>query len=567
MTTQITTKLKVFAQNRKSLHVFFLWFCICWVSHPLATSWQLNGLLQTVEPNNSDTPHRRQTNSLSEIAIVRVENVDHSNPFSKEGNLSRDWTLLYDSLLIADPLHYGIFQPLMAKEIHSDPEHKTWQITIHPHAKFVNGESVTAEDVSASLIYLMHHGPITYHYLTEKNLVITAKDRYTLTFYSSQGIDFDTMIQLGLMPITQKEYLSSSQPPESGGYFLKKTKRNQALLLEKNKHYWAMQESVRRNMYYFDTIKIILMKTRQAALEAFKRGDATYHWEIFLESWQQLKNTAQEKILLKEIPIQRPIGMNGFAFNQHKPYLKDLKVRQALMKAFDFNTINKNLFHNQYHRINSYFTNTPYQNDEDKPLLAYNLEEANHLLNQQGWYVKAGKRYHPANNKPVTLHLLISNVALMKIANIYKKQLEQLGITLVTHLTTQADYLYRLKQGNFDLAYFNLPIGQSTSETLLKKFIPASASTYDFADLFGFNDKVIIEKCQYLLNHPQATDAKINTIRSIDQDLMTQTLIIPFWYPSTDKIAYWQTINGPDTSMQIAPSNNFQYWWPATDNP
>jgi len=156
---------------------------------------------------------------------------------------------------------------------------------------------------------------------------------------------------------------------------------------------------------------------------------------------------------------------------------------------------------------------------------------------------------------------------LMKIANIYKKQLEQLGITLVTHLTTQADYLYRLKQDNFDLAYFNIPTGKIVVESLLKKLIPAYASTYNFADLFGFNDKEIIEKCQSLLNHPQTTDAKIDAIRSIDQDLMTQTLIIPFWYPSTDNIAYWQTINGPDTSMQIAPSNNFQYWWPATDNP
>lgn len=551
------------------------WLVIFWLSvtaiHPVfASDWQLNSLSQRVEPCQAAVwieqhPH---VSSTSEVKIIRVNNVDHVNPFSAADYLSNDWELCYDSLIIPDPLQYGIFRPLMARNIQHHADQHTWEITIHPHATFANGEGITADDVCASLIHLIQHGPLAYHYLSEKNLQITATDNTTLTIQSPQGVDFDTLIQLGLMPITQKKHLASTHPPASGGYTLDKIKKNHLVQLKKNQNYWAKFEPIRHNMYYFDIIKIIFMKTHYSAFEAFKRGDASYRWEGFFENSQQLKKLSpHKKIRIKEVPIQRPIGMNGLAFNQHKPYLRDLKVRQALLQAFDFESINKTIFQDQNQRLTSYFTNTPFQGTLNTPTLRFDLEEADRLLNQQGWIVKEGKRCYPDSDRPVTLYVLISNLEMMKVTNIYKKQLEQLGITLVIQLATQADYLHRLVQGDFDLAYFVLPIGQRTPATLLKKLIPRYALPLEFSHLFGINDANITNQYHNLMLADGDEAQSKAHLQSVDHALMAQTLFIPFWYAKTDRFAHWIDIDGPDRPMQVKPKNNFQYWWPVTSSP
>ncbi len=50
-------------------------------------------------------------------------------------------------------------------------------------------------------------------------------------------------------------------------------------------------------------------------------------------------------------------GMQGFLMNSRRDLFKDPRVRQALGLALDFEWINKALFHNQYTRTNSYFSN------------------------------------------------------------------------------------------------------------------------------------------------------------------------------------------------------------------
>ena len=49
-----------------------------------------------------------------------------------------------------------------------------------------------------------------------------------------------------------------------------------------------------------------------------------------------------------------PSGMQCFVFNLRKPMFQDLRVREALGYAFDFEWANKNLFYGQYKRTKSY---------------------------------------------------------------------------------------------------------------------------------------------------------------------------------------------------------------------
>ncbi len=53
--------------------------------------------------------------------------------------------------------------------------------------------------------------------------------------------------------------------------------------------------------------------------------------------------------------------MQGYFLNTRKDKFKDPKVREALTYAFDFESMNRLLFFNQYTRINSYFAGNELQ--------------------------------------------------------------------------------------------------------------------------------------------------------------------------------------------------------------
>ena len=50
--------------------------------------------------------------------------------------------------------------------------------------------------------------------------------------------------------------------------------------------------------------------------------------------------------------------MQAFAFNVRRPKFKDPQARRALNFAFDFESINKEIFYGQYERVSSYFQGT-----------------------------------------------------------------------------------------------------------------------------------------------------------------------------------------------------------------
>ena len=66
---------------------------------------------------------------------------------------------------------------------------------------------------------------------------------------------------------------------------------------------------------------------------------------------------AMKKGLVKRqtIKLAIPSGMNALVFNTRRPVFADRNVREALTSVFDFEWINRNLYHNLYTRTRSFF--------------------------------------------------------------------------------------------------------------------------------------------------------------------------------------------------------------------
>ena len=86
------------------------------------------------------------------------------------------------------------------------------------------------------------------------------------------------------------------------------------------------------------------------------------------------------RIVKEEFPIAMPAGMSALVFNTRRPLFADSRVRQALIKLFDFEWINRTLYHGQYARTESYFARSDLSShgraaDEQETRLARALRE------------------------------------------------------------------------------------------------------------------------------------------------------------------------------------------------
>ena len=61
------------------------------------------------------------------------------------------------------------------------------------------------------------------------------------------------------------------------------------------------------------------------------------------------------RVVKEEFPVEAPAGMSALVFNTRRPFFADQRVREALIKLFDFEWINRTLYHGQYARTESYF--------------------------------------------------------------------------------------------------------------------------------------------------------------------------------------------------------------------
>jgi ABC-type oligopeptide transport system substrate-binding subunit len=425
-----------------------------------------------------------------------------------------------------------------------------------------NQQPITASDAVASIEHLIHKGPLKYHHLSTYKLKFSATRPNLITIESKQTIPFSLLIQIGLLPITQKNSLNHPNPIESGPYQRDFYKKNAFHQLKKNRLYWKNTVQQAWSFPQFDTIKIIYVKSNSTALELFKRQDIDYLWEPTLEHWQNLQKLATKNphLQLQSIPVQRPISMKGLAFNLYNPLFNNVKIRQALQLAFDFDSINQHLFNHTYQRINSYMTHTPYQQEQVNPPV-YNLEKADQLLNESGWILDNGRRIHHKTRQPLTIHILVNNHHNEKISILYQNSLKNLGISASIQRSTQADYPQRIQQGNFDLAYYVISNTHLTCEKTIQHFIKSNNNHMNYANLFHSEDPTIKAKFQAMTQLTSWSE-KQALLKQMDKHLIEQHYFIPFWYAPNDHIAHWDSIKGSQVSFQITPLNNFKHWKP-----
>ena len=117
-----------------------------------------------------------------------------------------------------------------------------------------------------------------------------------------------------------------------------------------------------RGRFNFDEVRFEYFRERTAAFEALKAGDLDLREEFTSRDWATAYDFPALKdgrVMKVELPDETPSGAQGFFFNLRREKFQDIRVREALNLAFDFEWTNKNLFFGLYERTASFFELSP----------------------------------------------------------------------------------------------------------------------------------------------------------------------------------------------------------------
>lgn len=533
---------------------------------------------------------------------------DSLNPFVIKGNPVDGLDLVYDTLLAQSLDEDYAEYALIADDIKVAKDNSYVIFHIDKRAKFSDGVSVSAEDVKFSFDILREKGsPVFSQYYADiKDAQVLDKQNIKFTFKTTKNRELPLI--LGQLQILPKHYYQKNPfgknplliPLGSGPYKVKSYKVGKEIVYERDKNYWAKDLPTRIGQFNFDTSIYEYYKDDTVALRAFLSGEYDWRVETSAKVWARGyvgKAISSGDIKKVSIPHYLPSGMQGFFFNTRRSIFSDIRVREALFYAFDFEWSNKNLFFSQYKRTKSYFNNsifassgipkgeelkilqpykkqleksapnifdTPYviPRTDGKPIVGENKREnlkyAQKLLKDAGWVVKNNQLINTKTGKPFVFTLLLDNPAFERLALSYAQDLKILGIVMKIQRVDLSQYINRLRDFDYDMIV--AVIGQSLFPGNEQRYFWGSESAVmkGSRNYAGIKDPVVDSLIDELIRAKDRRD-QIAITQALDRVLLWGFYVIPHYYLPNFRIAYWKKIGMPS----ISPKYGFsQYlWW------
>lgn len=523
---------------------------------------------------------------------------DSLNPFAIKGKPAEGLELTYDRLMARVWDEPFTLYPLIAQSVEVPDNRSSITFTINPNAKFQNGEAITADDVIFSFNTLKDQGRPNmrrvYKLVKEAKILEGGRVKFTL----GEGYDRETVMILAIMPVLSKKYwegktfdsASLTPPVTSGPYKISSVDPGRKITYKRDPGYWAKDLLTARGHYNFDTISFDYYRDDTVAFEAFKAGESDFRREVDAGKWAAAYDfpaLAAGDFIKEAIPHGRPERVNAFIFNTRREPFGDIRVREALNLAFDFEWANVNLFHNAYKRIASYYPNselaasgapTPEELATLEPFKAKldskvfgptyvppvyndttrreNLKKADALLKEAGWVVKDGIRQK--QGKPFTFEILLSAPEDEKLALHFIRSLERLGIKASPRVLDAANYRLRLNEYDFDMTlyYWLSSLSPGTEQVLYWGCQAAKEpARWNFAGICN----EAVDSIAGQIAQAKSRDSLVAHVRALDRILTHGQYMIPLYYKGTDTVAFKSAIKHPDTIPMYGMV--IETWW------
>ncbi len=537
------------------------------------------------------------------LRLGELGSYDSLNPFVLKGVAPsgiRDY--VYESLLVRSADEPFTLYGHLARGIELPDDRKSVTFHLDPDARFSDGRPVTADDVSFSWQILKEKGQPYHraHYgvVARVDILSPGSVRFTM----GEGGNRETPLLLGLMPILPRHLIdaatfdqtSLAAPVGSGPYRVSEIDPGRALTFERQREWWARDKPLARGRYNFDRIRLEYFRDQTTLFEAFKAGEIDVRNEDDAGRWADgydFPAAKDGRIERGELPTGWPAGMTALVFNTRRAMFADPRVRRALLLMFDFEWLNRNLFHGHYARTQSFFARSDLSSHgrpadaAERALLAPwsaslkpgalegtlampvsdgsgrnrdNLKVAIELLRDAGYVSEGGRLVHGVTRQPFSFEMMAGKRAEERLFQAFARNLAQVGIAVQIRPVDSAQRWARLKAFDFDMIQWSWGTSLSPGNEQRNRWGSGSADSENSLNFAGVRNPAIDSVIDGVVAAKERPEF-VAAVRALDRLLLSGDYVIPLYHPKGLWMAWRSELKRPDRAPLSGTA--LETWW------
>jgi len=141
----------------------------------------------------------------------------------------------------------------------------------------------------------------------------------------------------------------------------------------------------------------------------------------------------------------------------------------------------------------------------------------------------------------------------------YKKNLEKIGITMHIRTVDASQYVNRLNNYDFDMTTVWWRQSLSPGNEQRDFWSSEAADRPGTRNLAGIKDPVVDALIDKIITAPDRKSL-VTACRALDRVLLWSHYVVPNWYSSKYRIAYWNKFSRPEIKPKYA-LGFFDTWW------
>ncbi|MEA2946636.1 MAG: microcin transport system substrate-binding protein [Alphaproteobacteria bacterium] len=493
---------------------------------------------------------------------------------------------------------------LAARAVRISADRLTYKYLLRPEARFHDGAKITAQDVAFSLKLLKQKGHPIIGQLTRDFLGAEAEDDATVVLTFAPKRARDVPLFVAALPIFSRAYYTAHNfdettlevPLGSGGYKVGRFEPGHYIEYDRVKDWWGADLPIMRGQNNFDTVRFEFYRDRDVGFEGFTAKNYLFREEFTARTWAtryDFPALKDGRVKTAVLPDDTPSGGQGWFMNTRREKLKNPKLREAFINAFDFEWTNKTIMYGAYKRTVSVFQNSnmmaegkpspaelellePFRGKvadevfgepylppvsdgagQDRNL----LRKASQLLQQAGYPIKDGKRVD-AKGELVTVEFLIDEPTFQPHHMPFIKNLAVLGIDATLRIVDPVQYRKRVDEFDFDITVERFNFSTTPGDSLRSYFTSQSARVNGTQNLAGIADPVIDALVDKIID-ADTRPALVTACRALDRVVRAGRYWIPHWYLAAHRIAYWDVFGFPPKKPGFSRGIPETWWYDA----
>ncbi|MCZ6656588.1 MAG: extracellular solute-binding protein [Gammaproteobacteria bacterium] len=508
--------------------------------------------------------------------------------------------VMYDSLMWPSGDEVGVYYGNLAEKMAVSDDATQIRIRLRPQARWHDGVPVTARDIKFTFEHIKANAfpgvQAAYASITQIDVVSEREVLFTYAY----PVNLNAMMALGKVAMMPEHYWrtrdsskTTIEPPlSSGPYRIGKFEIGKYVEFERVPDYWGYSIGLHRGRHNLDTIRYEVYRDATVSREALRKGLLDYYDEPSAAQWvtgydfENLENG----LLIKDLhEFKQYVGIvSALGFNLTRPRFQDVRVREALSLAFEFDWVNRILEYGVYQKPRSFFHDSflaavglpsddelallepfrsalPVRLFNEAPFAASThsqlssrdaLVRAQALLQEAGWSMQDNQLVNSAG-EDFAIEFLVNTHVWQRVLLPYTDRLQRLGIATSIRLVEAAQYVNLRRNNKSDAVIGSLAISFPPNQELPAYFASRSYGSANFARL---SSPIVDALLEEVMSAPTRR-ALIAASHALDRVLYWQFYYIPIRALEANRVVIWDKFGRPAVQGRYRTAFPDAWWW------